>query len=108
MTSRSIALVFLIGVVTAWAPGDAAAQPTRALNGVVLDADNGAGISGASVAVKDQAALTASTSDAGNFTIAKAAAADVVLVVSAEGYGTVELPVKAGKTATVVVVALRK
>ncbi len=108
MTLRSIALVFLIGVASTLLPGEAGAQPTRALNGVVLDADSGAGIPGAAVAVKDQAALTASTGGGGDFTIARAAAGDVVLVVAAEGYGTVELPVKAGKTATVVLVALRK
>ncbi|KAB2907834.1 MAG: SusC/RagA family TonB-linked outer membrane protein [Kofleriaceae bacterium] len=95
------------------APAAALAQPSRALNGVVVDADSGAPLTGASVTVKDgksQAAVgTPQTSNAdGAFTIAKAPQADLLVEVTAEGYQPVTLPVKAGKAATMVAVALRK
>jgi TonB-dependent starch-binding outer membrane protein SusC len=108
MTRSWLALVFVIGAVSALAPREAAAQPVRALSGVVIDGDNGAGIAGATVTVKDQAALTATTADTGMFTIARVGVGDVVLLVSAPGYTPAELPVKAGRTATAIAVSLRK
>jgi TonB-linked SusC/RagA family outer membrane protein len=89
------------------------AQPSRALSGVVVDADSGAPLTGASVAVKDgktQAAVgTPLTSNAdGGFTLAKAPQVDLLVEVTAPGYQPVTLPVKAGKAAMMVAVALRK
>jgi TonB-linked SusC/RagA family outer membrane protein len=95
------------------APAAALAQPSRALSGVVVDADSGAPLTGASVAVKDgktQAAVgTPLTSNAdGAFTLAKAPQVDLLVEVTAPGYQPVTLPVKAGKAAMMVAVALRK
>ena len=101
-------VVTWIGVVCAFllfAPTAAFAQPTRALSGVVVDADSGAPLTGATVTVKDgktQAAVgtpQASNAD-GAFTVAKAPQADLLLEVTAPGYQPVTLPVKGGKTGT--------
>jgi TonB-linked SusC/RagA family outer membrane protein len=109
-------VVTWIGVVCAFllfAPAVAFAQPSRALSGVVVDADSGAPLTGATVTVKDgksQAAVgtpQASNAD-GAFTVAKAPQADLLLEVTAPGYQPVTLPVKGGKTATQVAVAMRK
>lgn len=111
MSSRCVprlAIVFVIGLVCAAAPRVAHAQKSRSLTGVVVDADTGAGVAGATVAVKDQAGLTATSADGGAFAIAKAPVGDVVVTVAAPGYLALELPVKAGKTATAVALALRK
>jgi TonB-dependent starch-binding outer membrane protein SusC len=99
------ALPFVIGIVG----GErAASAQTRAVVGVVADASTGTGVAGATVTVKDNTTLTATTGSDGSFTIAKAPAKDFVLVVSAPDYEAAEAPVKGGKTALAVNLYLAK
>lgn len=106
--AKWIRIICAAAVLCALAAGAAVAQPTRTLSGVVVDADGGAPVAGASVAVKDQAALVATAQADGAFTLAKVPAGDLTLQVSAPGYLPVELAIKAGRTATMVAVSLRK
>ena len=81
------------------------AQATRNLTGVVIT--DGGGVAGATIQIKDKP-LTATSGADGTFTLAKVPVTDLVVQVSAEGFNPVEVPVKAGRTATVFAVTLTK
>jgi iron complex outermembrane recepter protein len=83
------------------------AQATRNLTGVVITADGGGGVAGATIQIKDRP-LTATAGADGTFTLAKVPVTDLVVQVSAEGYVAVEIPVKAGRGNTIFAATLSK
>lgn len=104
MRLRLACSLAVISLLLAWS-GAAMAQATRNLTGVVI-ADN-VGVAGATIQIKDKPLTTTSGAD-GAFTLAKVPVTDVTVQVSAEGYNPIEVPVKAGRTATVFAVTLTK
>jgi TonB-linked SusC/RagA family outer membrane protein len=102
----SLAMVLVAGLCAV--SGTARAQATRTVTGIVVDNEGGAGIVGASVQVKDTAAVTTQTVAGGSFTLAKVPVGETTLQVAAEGFLPLDVPVKAGRGATVVAVYLSK
>jgi TonB-linked SusC/RagA family outer membrane protein len=102
----SLAVVLVAGLCAV--SGTARAQATRTVTGIVVDNEGGAGIVGASVQVKDTAAVTTQTVAGGSFTLTKVPAGDTTLQVAAEGFLPLDVPVKAGRGNTVVAVYLSK
>ncbi|MEZ4363501.1 MAG: TonB-dependent receptor [Kofleriaceae bacterium] len=96
----------VISLLLAWS-GAAMAQATRTLTGVIITADGGGGVAGATIQIKDKT-LTVTTGEDGTFTLAKVPAGEVVVQVSAEGYVSVEIPVKAGRGNTIFAATLSK
>ncbi|HRC54632.1 MAG TPA: carboxypeptidase-like regulatory domain-containing protein, partial [Kofleriaceae bacterium] len=104
MRLRLACSLAVISLLLAWS-GAAMAQATRNLTGVVIT--DGGGVAGATIQIKDKP-LTATSGADGTFTLAKVPVTDLVVQVSAEGFNPVEVPVKAGRTATVFAVTLTK
>ncbi len=103
--ASSFAVMSLL--LVAWG-GAALAQPTRAVSGVVVSSEGGAGVANATVTVKDVPAATGTSGADGAVTIAKAPVGALVLEVRAEGYAPVDLQIKAGRAPAVFAATLVK
>ncbi len=101
-------LIAVIALFVSLQGRDASAQATRSITGIVVDSEGGAPVTGVTVAVKDNDKLVTQTGADGAFVLAKVSTKEVVLQVSGGDYVAVEVPVKAGKTATIVTVTMVK
>ena len=103
--TNTLARFCLVAVVLSW-PAAAAAQPTGAIEGTVVDA-NGNALPGVVVTVTGPGVLEERVTGVdGAYAVADLAAGDYVVVAILPGFETVELPVsvEAGATQTVPVV----
>lgn len=74
--------LFLLMLLTAAIP---ALAQTAAVTGVVVDADSGSPIPGATISIQDQG-ITVTTGPAGDFRISTARPGEALIVVEAPGY----------------------
>src|SRR5688572_27189015 len=85
------ASVLALGPAIGVAPGIARAEATRTIAGTIVESGSSAGVTGATVSVKDAAPpVTATAASDGSFRLAGAPVGPVVLVVSAAGFDAVE------------------
>ena len=103
MRYRFLQVLMGLSLLLLWS-GAAMAQATRTVSGVVVTAE-GVGVANATVQLKEKSLVATSGAD-GTFTLGKAPTTDLVIQVSAEGYLSVEIPLKAGRSNAVFVASL--